>query len=76
VKAALDPDWSDPAQKGSAVKALVIELENLKDWLATNLAQELKKPPLSDELTTLQQFMDQDLEPDPSAAAERGSARE
>ena len=65
IKAALDRDWSDPAEKASAVKALVIELENLKDWLAANLAQELKKPPLSDDVATLQQLMDQDLEPDP-----------
>lgn len=53
VKAALDRDWSDPSQKAAAVKVLVIELENLKDWLAANLAQELKKPPLSDDLATL-----------------------
>jgi hypothetical protein len=53
VKAALDRDWSDPDQKASAVKALVIKLENLKDWLAVNLAQELKKPPLKDDLATL-----------------------
>jgi hypothetical protein len=77
MKAALDRDWSDPAQKASAVKALVIELENLKDWLATNLAEELKKPPLSDELTTLQQFMDQAQTSNRTqAAAERRSARE
>ena len=47
VKAALDRDWSDPEQKASAVKALVIEPEELKDWLAANLAQELKKPPIT-----------------------------
>ena len=67
IKAALDRDWSDPAQKAAAVKILVTELENLKDWLTANLAQELKKPPLSDEIATLQQLMDQDLEPDPGS---------
>jgi len=66
VKAALDLDWSDPAQKASAVKSLFIELENLKDWLTANLAEELKKPPLTEEVATLQQLMDQDLEPDPN----------
>jgi hypothetical protein len=65
IKAALDRDWSKPAEKASAVKLLVIELENLKDWLAVNLAQELKKPPLADDVATLQQLMEQDLEPDP-----------
>ena len=66
VKAALDLEWSDPVQKASAVKRLVMELANLKDWLAANLAEELKKPPLSEEIATLTQVMDQDLEPDPS----------
>lgn len=65
IKAALDRDWSDPAQKAAAVKSLVVELENLKDWLATKLPEELKKPPLAGEVSTLKQLMDQDLEPDP-----------
>ncbi len=66
VKAALDLEWSDPAQKASAVKSLTVELENLKDWLSTKLAEELTKPPLAEEVATLQQLMNQDLEPDPS----------
>ena len=65
IKAALDRDWSYPVQKSAAVKSLVIELENLKDWLAANLAEELKRPPLSEEVDTLKQLMGQDLEPDP-----------
>jgi len=66
VKAALDLEWSDPEQKASAVKRLVIEVENLKDWLSTTFAEEMKKPPLAEEIATLQQLMSQDLEPDPS----------
>ena len=65
IKAALDRDWSDPVQKSAAVKSLVIELENLKDWLTANLAEEMKKPPLSEEVGTLKQLLGQDLEPDP-----------
>jgi hypothetical protein len=71
VKAALDVEWSDPVQKESAVKRLVIELENLEDWLSSNLADELKKPPLAEEIATLKQVMDQDLEPDPSGGGMR-----
>jgi hypothetical protein len=66
VKKALDLDWSDPAQKASAVKSLAIQLENLKDWIALQLKDELTKPPLKDEIETLAQLMSQDLEPDPS----------
>ena len=65
------PGLERPRPEASAVKRLVVELENLKDWLATNLAQELKKPPLRDDVTTLQQLMDQDLEPDPGGGGKK-----
>jgi hypothetical protein len=65
VKKALDLDWSDPAQKASAVKSLAFQLENLKDWIGAQLAAEMKRPPLKDEIETLAQLMSQDLEPDP-----------
>jgi len=65
VKAALDLEWSDPAQKVSAARRLAVELENLTDWVTTTLAEELTKPPLAEEVATLKQLMTQDLEPDP-----------
>src|SRR6266568_2786888 len=66
VKKALDLDWSNPVEKASAVKLLAVQLENLKDWLGSELAAEMKKPPLKHDLATLAQLMGQDLEPDPS----------
>jgi len=71
IKASLDRDWSDPVQKAAAVKSLVVDLENLQDWIHANLAQELKKPPLGDEIATLKQLMDQDLEPDPGGGGKK-----
>jgi len=65
VKRALDLDWSNPAQKASAVKSLAIQLDNLKDWIALRLREELAKPPLKEQVETLGQIMGQDLEPDP-----------
>jgi hypothetical protein len=65
VKKALDLDWSDPAQKASAVKSLAVELENLRDFIFLRLGREMVKPPLKDEIETLVQLMRQDLEPDP-----------
>jgi len=53
VNKALDLDWSDLSQKASAVKVLAMQLENLKDWLGSELAAETKKPPLKDEIETL-----------------------
>jgi hypothetical protein len=65
VKKALDLDWSDPAQKASAVKSLAVQLENLRDFIFLRLGREMVKPPLKDEVETLVQLMRQDLEPDP-----------
>jgi hypothetical protein len=65
VKKALDLDWSDVAQKASAARILAMQIESLQEWIATNLAQELKKPPLKEPVETLVQLMKQDLEPDP-----------
>jgi hypothetical protein len=65
VKKALDLDWSDPAQKASAVKSLSVQLDNLKNWLGSQLTAEMRKPPLKDQLKTLAELMSQDLEPDP-----------
>jgi hypothetical protein len=65
VKKALDLDWSDPAQKASAVKSLAVQLENLRDWIFLQLGEAMAKPPLKDEVETLVQLMRQDLEPDP-----------
>jgi len=65
VKKALDLDWSDPAQKASAVKSLTVQIDNLKSWLGSQLAAEMKKPPLKGQLKTLAELMNQDLEPDP-----------
>ncbi len=65
VKKALDLDWSDPAQKASAVKSLALQLENLRDFIFLRLGREMAKPPLKSEVETLVQLMSQDLEPDP-----------
>jgi hypothetical protein len=71
VKKALDLDWSDPAQKASAVKSLAVQLEHLRDFIFLRLGREMAKPPLKGEVETLVQLMSQDLEPDPSGGGVR-----
>jgi hypothetical protein len=71
VKKALDLDWSNPAQKASAVKSLAVQLDNLKDWISLRLREELAKPPLKERVETLAQLMSQDLEPDPDGGGLR-----
>lgn len=65
VKAGLDLDWNDAAEKADAIKILTAQLDSLQAWLRDHLAEELKKPPLKVHVETLAQIRNQDLEPDP-----------
>lgn len=71
IKAALDLEWSDPQQKGSAIVTLVDALDRLDAWLRQELADEIDEPPLSEHLATLAQLRSQDLEPEPPDGAPR-----
>ncbi len=66
VKKALDVEWSDGKAKAEALSRLVEQLDSLQRWLQTRLGEELKTPPLSRHVATLEQIRGQDLEPDPS----------
>lgn len=67
VKAGLDIDWNDSNEKADAIKTLTAQLDSLQVWLAVQLPNELKKPPLKDHVETLEQIRNQDLEPDPDS---------
>lgn len=71
IKAALDVEWSDPAQKLQALRTLVQQLDSLEAWIQAKLPTELGQPPLSDHLATLRQIRAQDLEPDPNDGGPR-----
>jgi hypothetical protein len=65
IKKGLDLDWSDPAEKAEAIPRLLEQLTSLEQWVAARLPEELHRPPLQEEVATLQQIIAQDLEPDP-----------
>jgi hypothetical protein len=65
IKAALDIEWSDAAQKASAIGTLVEQLDRLERWIARELGEEADEPPLAEPLATLRQLREQDLEPEP-----------
>ena len=65
IKAALDIEWSDPAQKASAIGTLVEQLDRLEQWITRELCAEAEEPPLAEPLATLRQLRAQDLEPEP-----------
>jgi hypothetical protein len=66
LKSALDVDWSAPAQKAQALRKLLAQLDSLQRWVKRNLPEEAAEPPLSDAIQTLQQIVNQNLEPDPT----------
>lgn len=65
IKAALDIEWSDSAQKASAIGTLVEQLDRLERWIARELGDEAAEPPLAEHLATLRQLREQDLDPGP-----------
>jgi hypothetical protein len=65
IKAALDIEWSDPAQKASAIGTLVEQLDRLERWIARELTEQADEPPLAEPLATLRQLREQDLDPEP-----------
>lgn len=65
IKAALDIEWGDPAQKASAIGTLVEQLDRLERWIGRELGAEAEEPPLAEHLATLRQLREQDLDPEP-----------
>ena len=71
AKRALDTDWSDDALKLDALRTLVAQLDSLQAWLKQKLPGECLEPPLKDQLESLIQLREQDLEPDPEGGGSR-----
>jgi hypothetical protein len=65
IKAELDIEWSDPAQKAAAIGTLVEQLDRLERWIARELGEVADEPSLAESLATLRQLRDQDLDPEP-----------
>lgn len=68
IKAGLDLDWSEPAEKASAVPTVIAQLSSLERWISSRLADQLTRPPLDEHVATLRQIIGQDLEPDPDGS--------
>lgn len=71
VKRGLDIDWNDAEQKASAIKKLVVQIERLETWVREKLGKVAERPPLAEQLATLAQLREQDLEPDPGGGGPR-----
>ena len=71
VKAGLDIDWNDAAQKADAINIVIGEIDSLKRFLERRLPEELTRPPLEEHVETLDRIRTQDLEPDPNGGGVR-----
>ena len=71
LKAALDIDWDDSEQQHEALQRLLGEVQKLRDWLKSHLAEACEAPPLAEALSLLAQVLEPDLEPDPSGKGQR-----
>jgi IS5 family transposase len=71
VKKGLDVDWNDAEEKAEAIKVLTAQLTSLVNWLQVRLPEELAKPPLSEDVATLRQILEQNTEPDPDGGGLR-----
>jgi len=71
VKRGLDIDWNDPEQKADAIKKVIQQIDRLETWVREKLGSAAEQPPLCEQLATLAQLRDQDLEPDPNGGGPR-----
>jgi hypothetical protein len=70
IKAALDIDWSDAAQKNEAINRLCEELDCLTAWVEKRRTNEAEEAPLSRYIEALTQVKQQDLEPAPEGGVQ------
>jgi len=71
TKRGLDIDWNDPEQKAGAIRKLIEQIDRLEAWVRQELGDAAESPPLSEQLATLAQLREQDLEPDPGGGGPR-----
>ena len=70
IKAALDIDWSDQAQKSGAVVTLVEQMDRLASWVERYVPEQLQ-PEVTPYLATLRQIRRQDIEDAPRTGEPR-----
>jgi hypothetical protein len=66
IKKNLDVDWSDAGQRQAALAMLLEQIDGLEEWVREYLPEQAERAPLSEQLATLKQLREQNLEPDPS----------
>ena len=71
IKASLDIDWSDEEQQKVALTRLLDEIGKLRCWLDAAIDEQDRGEVLLEALATLEQVIEQDIEPDPDGHGAR-----
>jgi len=71
IKASLDIDWSDEEQQKAALARLLDEIGKLRCWLDEAIDERDRGEALLEALATLEQVIEQDIEPDPDGKGPR-----
>jgi hypothetical protein len=71
LKATLDLDWDDATERKRGLSLLLEQIESLGRFLRTHMASALNEPPLDAQWKTVEQIIQQDLEPDPEDGGSR-----
>jgi hypothetical protein len=71
LKATLDIDWDDASAKQQALQRLLGQVRSLEHFIEGELAEHASQPPLSEQLSTLREIIDQDTEPEPDGSGPR-----
>ena len=69
IKAALDIDWSEPAEKSEAINTLMFDVNQLQRWLDAQGELFKAHKELKESLSLLETVLSQNIEPDPDGGS-------
>ncbi len=69
IKAALDIDWSDAAEKRNAINTLLKDVEAIRQWIGNQPAAVAEHKALKESLALLERVLEQNIELDPDGGS-------
>ncbi len=69
IKAALDIDWSEPAEKHNAINTLLLDVTAIQQWIEKQPSYVTEHKELKESLSLLSTVLTQNIEPDPDGGS-------